>query len=71
MAVWNLRKSWDRKRAVKDRISAVANQTMKSGGIEAVEQCLGDTFLNAQKFQNTIAREEEGIYRMRRNEVSF
>jgi hypothetical protein len=71
MAVWNLKKSWDRTRSIKDRISDVASQTMKSGGLEAVEQCLGQTFLNAQKVQNAIAREEEVVYRMRSNEVSF
>ncbi len=71
MAVWNLRKSWDRTRSIKDRISAVASQSMKPGGLEAIEQCLGPTLLGAPRFQNATAREGEAVYRVRRNEVSF
>ncbi|MGP0591531.1 DUF1156 domain-containing protein [Nitrospira sp. T9] len=71
MAVWNLRKEWDRTRPVKDKLSEIASQTMSLGGLETVEKYLGDAFRNAQKFQNAIVRESDIEYRTRRNEISF
>lgn len=71
MAIWRLRKSWDRTMTIEDRFSAVASQTQRLGGLKDVERCLGDDFLNAPIVQSAIVREGEAVYRASRNEISF
>lgn len=71
MAIWRLRKSWDRTMTIEDRFLAVTSQTQRLGGLKDVERCLGDDFLNAPMVQSAIVREGEAVYRASRNEVSF
>jgi len=71
MAIWRLRRSWDRTMAIEDRFSAVAGQTQKLGGLKGIERCLGDDLLNAPKVQSAVAREDEAVYRGSRNEIPF
>jgi adenine-specific DNA methylase len=71
MAIWELRKSWNRDKPVEDRLRTVAEKVRSLGGLEAVELVLGEDFLRAPKVQRALAREEEAIYKVRRDEICF
>lgn len=52
LAIWNLRKNWDRKRPVAQRMEEVSNWIKSFGGIGAVLTALAESFAKASRAQN-------------------
>ncbi len=71
LAIWTLRQSWDRAKPTEERLSTVADQIQRFGGLHAVERYLGDDLLSAPRLQLAIAREDEAMYGASDDEVSF
>jgi putative DNA methylase len=71
MAIWSLRKKWNKKAASAERIAAVAKWLRDFGGWPEVESHLGDPFgrhLDAPLF---AVRESEIQYGAKCDDVSF
>ena len=71
LAIWNLRKAWDRTRPIHERLEGVAGFIGGIGGPQAVEQFLKDDVSQAPKSQREIIREAGFYYGVDDDEISF
>ncbi len=71
LAVWGLRKTWNRTKPVEEKLQDVADYIQDIGGLQAVEQCLRDDLLQTPQTQNAISREDKVTYRTNGDEISF
>jgi len=70
-AIWKLRQGWDRKRPVEEKLSAVADHIRIIGGLQSVEQHLGDDLSRAPRLQCAMVQKDEAFYGAGVDEISF
>lgn len=68
LAIWFLRKGWDRNYKTPERLKIVSNWVEKIGGLKAVQDHLGEIFSDLPSRQGMIVREKEQSYDF---EISF
>jgi hypothetical protein len=71
LAIWNLRKTWDSKRPVTERMNVITEWFSKFGGVSAVLTALQGVFSNANRKQTWMP---EGVLRETdrlEDEISF
>ena len=71
LAIWNLRAGWNRAQKTGDRMKEVANWISKFGGLEAVQQELGENFAMASRIQKWQLQESATAYAKKSDEISF
>lgn len=71
LAIWRLKLSWNRAKSIEERLEKVTCCIQDMGGLSAVEQHFGDDLLQVPKFQGQIVKEDETLYRMDDDEISF
>lgn len=71
LAIWRLRRTWDREKPVEEKLSMVGDYLRSIGGFGAVERHLGEVFLHAPKLRHAEAQEDEAAYGASDGEVSF
>lgn len=71
LAIWSLRPSWGGGKPVEEKLSAIACFAQNIGGLDAVENCLGDDLLHVPKLQRAMVQEEMTVYRASDDDVSF
>jgi len=71
LAIWNLRKSWNSKRPVKERMNEISGWFRAFGGISAVLAALGGAFSRAQREQSWAPESAFRETHKREDEVSF
>lgn len=71
LAIWRLRQSWNRTKPVEERLGNVADCIRNIGGLQGIEGYLGDDLLCAPKLQGQMVGEDEAIYRVIDDEISF
>ena len=71
MAIWHLRHTWNRHGSIPEKLTAVADCIHQNGGIQAVEQYLEAELSQIPQMQRTGIREDETLYRLREDDISF
>ena len=71
LAIWNLRKTWDAKQPVNERMNEVSRWLAAFGGISAVLGALDGTFSGAQRAQSWMPESALREANEREDEVSF
>lgn len=62
LAIWKLRKTWDRERPVSDRMEKIAEEIERLGGPPAVEKCLETVLSRASSRRGYSLREEAAMF---------
>jgi len=71
LAIWNLRKGWDKKADVKDRLSGVSSWLVKFGGWSEIENHLVELKDTGNDTPLFAVREDKDIYGAAYAEISF
>ena len=71
LAVWNLRISWEKRKAASEKLDILARHLNAFGGFEAVEKHLTSDFDMAPLFRHAMAREVAEPYQVGKDEISF
>jgi adenine-specific DNA methylase len=71
LAVWNLRISWEKEKAVSEKLDILARHLNMFGGFEAVQKHLTMDFDVAPLFRHAMAREGAELYEVSKDEISF
>jgi hypothetical protein len=71
LAVWNLRISWEKKKAASEKLDILARHLNAFGGFEAIEKHLRFDFDMAPLFRHAVAREAAEPYQAGEDEISF
>jgi hypothetical protein len=71
LAVWNLRISWEKRKAASEKLDILARHLSAFGGFEAVEKHLTSDFDMAPLFRHAIAHEVAEPYKVGEDEISF
>jgi hypothetical protein len=71
LAIWHLRGTWAKNQETRKKLDRVDQEIKTLGGLEAVEQYLGQTWERASKIQQFIARDGEAQYKVGERDVSF
>jgi adenine-specific DNA methylase len=71
LAVWSLRKKWDKRRKTGERISVVEQWLERFGGWTAVDKNLNGSKPENSKKEPLMVREKTGVYGGEHAEVSF
>ena len=71
MAIWHLRHTWNRDRAVAEKLTTVAHYIHEHGTLSAVEQYLEADLTQMPQVQRAGIREEEILYRIREDDIPF
>ncbi|MFH1147815.1 MAG: hypothetical protein V1736_08925 [Pseudomonadota bacterium] len=71
LAVWYLRRGWDRERSTRERLQSVTDWLEKTGGLTAVQEYLADVLEGAPKIQKATACESKQPYGTDDDEIAF
>ena len=71
LAIWQLRKTWDRHLPVSDKLSRIDLELQKEGGFNTIKQFLNDDLSQSTKFRHEIVREHEMPYGTCDDDISF
>jgi hypothetical protein len=71
LAIWSLRKKWNKEAAIGERIAAVAKWLRDFGGWPEVEKHLGDSIGRHMDAPLAAVRESKIQYRAKYDDVSF
>jgi hypothetical protein len=56
---------------IAEKLAAVARHIRTTGGLQSVEQCLGDDLAYAPKYQRAVIREDEATYGTNDDDIAF
>ncbi len=62
LAIWRLRRTWNRSRTVSERLDSVARRIEELGGLSAVEKCLGADLTGYPHNRGHSLHEERSIF---------
>jgi hypothetical protein len=71
LAVWDLRISWDKRKAASEKLDILACHLNAFGGFEAIEKHLTSDFDMAPLFRHAMVREVAEPYQVGEDEISF
>jgi hypothetical protein len=71
MAIWHLRRTWNRDSSVAEKLTAVADYILHSGGLQAVERFLEADLAPMSHVQRASVREDETPYRIHEDDIPF
>ena len=71
LAIWQLRKTWDRHLPISDKLSIIDSELQKDGGFNIIKQFLSDDLSQAPKFRHAVVREHEIPYGTCDDDISF
>ncbi len=71
LAIWRLRKAWDRAASTDERVRRISTAVAQLGGVRAVEDALGASIRSAPRAHGPLFREELQPYGTELDEVPF
>ena len=71
LAIWQLRRTWQRDMPIEEKLAAVARYIQNTSGCQSVEPCLSDDLSYAPKYQRAIVREDTATYGTNNSDISF
>jgi putative DNA methylase len=71
LAIWHLRRPWQRDTPIEKKLAAVARYIQNTGGFQSVEPCLAEDLSYAPRYQRAIVREDKTTYGTSDDDISF
>ena len=71
LAIWQLKKTWDRHLPIAEKLMRIDKELQKNGGFHAIKQALSDDLLQVRILQQPVIQEHETPYGTCDDDISF